>query len=184
MKKILSVFLILDCISTLALAATLNGITLADKATVDGKELVLNGIGIRKATIFKVKVYYGGLYLEQKSKDAQSFLNTNGPKQITMHFVHDVDAKKIRSTFEEAFEAANKDNFAKLKSHLEKFNSNLPDLVSGDDMIITFTSTGVTLTAKGKSFEKVPDGEFSHALLNIWFINPLDEGLKSGLLGL
>ena len=182
MKKLLSLFLLVSSCSIFA--ATLNNITLADKVTVEGKELVLNGMGIRKATIFKVKVYYGGLYLEQKSKDAQSFLNSNGPKQITMHFVHDVDAKKLRSTFEEAFEAANKTIFTKLKPQLEKFNANVADVVSGDEMIITFTSTGVTLTTKGKTFEKIPDAEFSRALLNIWFTNPLDEGLRSGLLGL
>lgn len=179
---------ILGLIFTIALslnlsAATLDGISFADKATVDGKELVLNGIGIRKATIFKVKVYYGALYLDQKSKDSNAFLASNSPKQIVMHFVHDVDAKKLKEAFSEGMEAANK-NHESFKAQLDKFNSNVVDVVKGDLFIITFSSDGVTLNAKGKTSEKIAGADFSRALLNIWFTNPRDEGLKSGLLGL
>jgi len=60
MKKLLG---FISLFFTLSLsAATLDGISFADKVNVEGKELVLNGIGIRKATFLKIKVYYGGLY--------------------------------------------------------------------------------------------------------------------------
>ena len=51
-----------------AAAGTLAGVTLPDKADVDGKSLVLNGMGLRKKLV--IKVYVGGLYLPQKEKSA------------------------------------------------------------------------------------------------------------------
>jgi hypothetical protein len=178
----------LICFLTLAItlnlsAATLDGITFADKASVEGKELVLNGIGIRKATFLKIKVYYGALYLEAKSKDATSFIAASTPKQIVMHFVREVDAKKLRDAFVEGMEAANK-NFEALKPTLEKFNSTIPDVKKDDLILITFLADGVLVNAKGKLSEKIPGADFSKALLNIWFTNARDENLKNGLLGL
>ncbi len=178
----------LICFLTLAItlnlsAATLDGITFADKANVEGKELVLNGIGIRKATFLKIKVYYGALYLEAKSKDAASFIAASTPKQIVMHFVREVDAKKLRDAFVEGMEGSNKNHEA-LKSSLEKFNSFIPDVVKDDLITITFLNDGVTVATKGKTSEKISGTDFSKALLNIWFTNPRDENLRTGLLGL
>lgn len=175
--------LILLTLSFNLAAASVDGVIFADKVNVEGKELVLNGIGVRKATIFKIKVYYGGLYLEQKTKDPNSFLTTPAPKQITMHFVRDVDAKKLRTAFIEGMEAANK-NHANYKSQLDVFNSNIADVVKDDLIIITFTNDGVSLNVKGKQADKIIGPEFSRALLNIWFTNARDENLRNGLLGL
>jgi hypothetical protein len=170
-------------LSSLVFAADKDGISFSDKVTVDGKELILNGIGIRKATIFKVKVYYGAFYLDQKSKDPASFLTSNSPKQIIMNFVHDVEAKKLITGFNEGLEAANK-NYLKFSNQMEKFNSTLENVVKGDKIIITFMQDGVLVNVKGKIKEKILGADFSQAILNIWFINPGDPGLRDGLLSL
>jgi hypothetical protein len=180
--KTLIAFLI-TLVSLNVFSAELDGIKFDDKIKVDNKELVLNGIGIRKATILKIKVYYGALYLEAKSKDPSAFIATTSPKQITMHFVRDVDAKKLRDAFNEGMEAANK-NHATYQQQMERFNSFVPDVVKNDLILVTFLSDGVVISAKGKMSEKIGNGDFSRALLNIWFTNPRDENLKSGLLGL
>ncbi len=80
MKTIFTI--ILSILALNIFAIELDGIKFDDKVKAGNKELVLNGIGIRKATIFKVKVYYGGLYLEQKSSDHNAILNSASPKQI------------------------------------------------------------------------------------------------------
>ena len=46
------------------------GVKVPDSVKAGGTDLVLNGLGIRKATFLKVKVYVAGLYLPQKSGDA------------------------------------------------------------------------------------------------------------------
>lgn len=180
MKKLLG---FISLFFTLSLsAATLDGINFADKVNVEGKDLVLNGIGIRKATFLKIKVYYGALYLESKTKDAAAFLSTTTPKEIVMHFVRDVDAKKLRDAFVEGMEAANS-NHETFKAPMAKFNSFVTDVVKNDLFVINFLNDGVVITAKGKASEKIGNADFSRALLNIWFTNPRDEQLKNGLLG-
>lgn len=180
MKTLMAIFLVL--VSLNVFSAEKDGIKFDDKVKVENKELVLNGIGIRKATILKIKVYYGALYLESKTQDPAAFLSTVSPKQIVMHFVREVDAKKLRDAFNEGMEAANS-NHASYKVMMEKFNSLIPDVVKNDLITINFLTDGVTVSSKGKTSEKIGNGEFSKALLNIWFTNPRDEQLKNGLLG-
>ncbi len=56
-------------------AATLSGVNMPDQKTVNGKTLVLNGLGMRTATFLKVKVYVIGLYLESKSSDDKAIIS-------------------------------------------------------------------------------------------------------------
>jgi hypothetical protein len=100
-----------------------------------------------------------------------------------MNFVHDVEAKKLRNGFNEGLEAANK-NYQQFSVSMEKFNSSLEDVAKGDKIIITFLQDGILVNVKGKIKEKIVGSDFSKALLNIWFINPGDPGLRDGLLSL
>lgn len=174
-------FLLLS--STNIMARTLDDISFEDTASIEGKSLVLNGIGIRKATFLKIKVYYGALYIATKSKDANSFLKTSDPKQIVMHFVRDVSSKDLKKTYKEAFEGANPQAATSMANLFESFSQNLVDIKKGQRMIFTFLNSGAILTVEGKAFSKIGDQKFSEALLNMWFINPLDPGLSKGLLG-
>jgi hypothetical protein len=181
MKFLFLVTMLFTTLTTHAL--TVDSINFEDKVNVNGKELVINGVGIRKATFLKIKVYYGALYLSQKSTNSGTFLGTTEPKQIIMHFVRDVEMKDLKKTYLEAFEGANKETYKSMLSTLEAFNANLGDIKKGEKMIINFLPDGATLTFAGKSFAKIGDANFSKALLNMWFVNPLDEGLSKGLLG-
>lgn len=181
MKIFFLIAMIVTAVSANAL--TVDSINFEDKVNVAGKDLVLNGVGIRKATFLKIKVYYGALYLTEKHTNASEFLKTDSPKQITMHFVRDVDVKDLKKTYLEAFESANKETFKNMLPTLEEFNSNLRDIKKGERMIISFLTDGATLTFAGKTYPKVGNAAFSKALLNMYFINPLDAGLTQGLLG-
>lgn len=180
MRKLIGLILLM--LSFSLNAATLNEVTFPEAVKIEGRDLILNGIGIRKATFLKVKVYYAGLYLEQKTKDQNTFLNTSTFKQIIMHFVREVDAKKLQDAFSEGMEVANK-NHASFKIQMDNFNSSIINVVNGDQFIITFLKDSVLLNTKNKT-TIIKGPEFSNALLNIWFINARDEGLRSGLLGL
>ena len=58
--------------------------------------LSLNGVGTRKATIFKVKVYDAALYLEKKSKNAKEILDSNQIKRVDMFFLETLTVEKSR----------------------------------------------------------------------------------------
>lgn len=181
MKKLF--FSLLTVLSLHTQALVVDSINFEDKVNVAGKELSLNGVGIRKATFLKIKVYYGGLYLTAKSTESANFLNSNEPKMIVMNFVRDVDAKDLKKTYKEAFEGANKETFKSMLTTFDQLNNNFSDIKKGDKMVFTFLTDGAIVTINGKASAKYGDGAFSKALLNMWFINPLDEGLTNGLLG-
>ena len=84
-------------------------------------DLVLNGLGIRKATFLKVKVYVAGLYLTQKSADPAQILSANAPWQLSLHFVRDVDARDMREAFDEGFKKSAGDKLAALEDRIESF---------------------------------------------------------------
>jgi hypothetical protein len=102
---------------------------------------------------------------------------------VVMNFVRDVDAKDLKKTYKEAFEGANKETYKSMLSTFDQLNSNFSDVKKGEKMVFTFLADGAIVTINGKASAKYGDGAFSKALLNMWFVNPLDEGLTNGLLG-
>ena len=73
-------------------AVELAGVSFPDRATVRGRAAVLNGLGLRTATVLKVKVYVIGLYLENRSSDLQAIIASSDHKRIVMQFVRDTRA--------------------------------------------------------------------------------------------
>jgi hypothetical protein len=183
LKVLLSTLIIL---SSQVFAATQDGVTLPDSMNIAGKNLVLNGMGTRKATFFKVKVYVGGLYLTKKSSDYNKFLKNDEPKHVSMKFVRSVGSDKMKGGWKEAFDNAFKERSGKLEIQrdINTLLSYMPDMEEGDTMSFTFLKDGVVSIVKGKKMAKINGRKFSEAMLSVWFINVGDKGLKQGFLGL
>ncbi len=166
-------------------AAERDGIKLPDTQTVDGKTLVLNGIGIREATIFQIDVYFAGLYLEKKTKDAKSIID-GGTKRILMHFVRGVDKDQIAEAYEEGFEKNAGDKLPNLKKKIAQLNSHMADMKEGDKMSLTYVAgKGVYTEVKGKNYGPIEGEDFAKVLFLIFFgEKPPNSDLKEGMLGL
>jgi hypothetical protein len=164
-------------------SATRDKVTMPDSISIKGKDLVLNGLGTRKATWLKVKVYVGGLYLENKSTDPQTILNTKGVKYLRMHFVRDVKAEKLVNGWNEAFENAVKDR-TKIQKRIAELNALMGDVKKNQEVVLTFSDKGVHVDFANSKSGMVKGADFSKALLSVWFINASDENLRDGLLGL
>jgi hypothetical protein len=74
-------------------AKTLAGVTLPPAIEVEAQELVLNGAALRKIAL--IKIYVAGLYLEEKESEPGAILAADRPRTLMMHFLHDVDAKRL-----------------------------------------------------------------------------------------
>jgi len=164
-------------------AATLAGVSLPDPATVEGKTLVLNGLGIRTATMLKVKVYVIGLYLESKSSDPQAIIASSGNKRIAMHFVHDVSAEKLRGGWTEGFQDNTRD-VAAIKDEIAKFNAGMRDVKSGDSIVLDFSGDRVDVLINDTRIDSIAGKAFQQAVLAIWLgPKPPNDALKEGILG-
>jgi hypothetical protein len=65
--------------------------------TVNGKTLVLNGMGLRQATFLRIEAYVGGLYLKNPTSDPDSGINSRQCKRVTQMFLRNIDGSRLRS---------------------------------------------------------------------------------------
>jgi hypothetical protein len=163
-------------------AAELAGVTMPDTATVAGKELVLNGMGLREK--FFIDVYVGGLYLPAKTTDASAAIKQDVPKRITMHFVYsEVGKEKLTGAFDDGFEAVGAK--ATQAEGLAKLNGMMQTVQKGDTITLDYEpGTGTHVMVKGQKKGTIAGVEFMQALWGVYLgPSPPTSALKKGLLG-
>jgi hypothetical protein len=166
-------------------AATCRDVQFPDRVTAAGDDLVLNGLGIRKATLLGIKVYVAGLYLPQKSGDAGAILRADTRWRLVLRFVRDVGATDIRDAFQEGFEKAAGDKLAALGPRIEALKARMADFKTGQSLAFTHDpAAGVTVDVNGAAGVPIEGMDFATALLAIWLgPKPPNEDLRTGLLG-
>jgi hypothetical protein len=166
-------------------AAQLAGVTLPDQAVAGGRELVLNGLGLREATVLMVDVYVAGLYVEKKSTDPSTILAADQAKQLVMRFVRSVGKEKLTEAWTEGFDKNAGDRRAALAPGLAALNAAMTDVKKEDRIVLTYLpGTGVTVSVKGKDAAVIPGEDFQRVLFSIWLgPSPPNVSLREGLLG-
>ncbi len=177
---------LLGALSTSSLAAEKGGVTMPNKVSVGDKQLVLNGLGIREATVFNVDVYVAGLYLEAKTRKAQEIIDSGDKaKRLVMKFVRDVDGGDMHSAFDEGFKKNAGSSLGALKARIAKLKGMVPDVKEGNEITLTYVPGTGTEVRFGKTVKGTLEGEdFAKVLFAIWLgASPPNKGLKEGLLG-
>lgn len=149
---------------------------------VDGTTLLLNGLGLREATVFDVDVFVAALYVEHKSTSAKALLNTDERKQVVLHFVRATSASDIESELEDGFEANAPKASPALKKRLYAW---LEDLEVGESITFTYVpGRGLQIGIKGRVKGTIASTPFAQATLSLLIgPHPPNEGLRTGLLG-
>jgi hypothetical protein len=179
------------CAMALALPAAaveVEGVKLDDSAKVAGKDLKLNGAGVRTRAIFKV--YVMGLYLTDKKKTPADVLAAEGPRRFTLVMLRDVSGEDFGEAFMSGINKnTDKAEKSKMVNQMAKFGEIFTaqgSLKKGDVLVTDWVpGTGTVMTLNGKSIsEPLPDLAFYNALLKIWLgEKPADSSLKPALLG-
>lgn len=179
----LAAFLLSFCLISSTSAATLDGVDAPDTANVANTPLVLNGLGLR--TKFFFDIYVGGLYLPQKSADAEALIKGNDPDRILMHMLYAVSKDQFSDAWYDGFLANNKDSYAALHDQIEQFVSWFADSKKGDVIIMDYTpGTGTQVTWNGEVRGTIPGEAFHHAFLAVFLgPKPPTDSLKDGMLG-
>jgi hypothetical protein len=161
------------------------GVTFPEQVQLDGGTLTLNGLGLRQATILKVNVYVAALYVANVSSDPHALLGSNTPKELILHFVHNVSDDDLKKGWEEGFEHNAKEQLPALKERIERLQGWMADMQSGQRLTFLHTpGAGLQVEVKGTVQGTIPGDDFATAFLSIWLgAHPPNPGLKSGLLG-
>ncbi|WP_229421949.1 MULTISPECIES: chalcone isomerase family protein [Massilia] len=171
-----------------ASAAEISGVKLDDTVKVGGKELKLNGFGMRQK--FVAKVYVTSLYLPEKSKSLPEILKMDGPRRVTLVMMRDLTSDDFGDAFMSGLNK-NLDNNekAKIVTQISKFGEMfalLQVLKKGDVLHLDWIpGVGTQCEFNEKKIgEIVPDIAFYNAILRIWMgEHPVDTHLKTALLG-
>lgn len=160
------------------------GVTMSDTAEVAGKQLTLNGMGLREATL-KIDVYVAGLYLEQVSSSPKTIISSKQVKKLTLAFVRDVDRKDILDAWHDGFTNNATVKLSAIKGQMDKLDSWMTDMSEGDTLSFTYVpDKGVRVDINGSTKGTIMGDDFASSLFAIWFgSKPPSEALKAGLLG-
>ncbi|MFG6462937.1 chalcone isomerase family protein [Roseateles sp. DXS20W] len=188
---------LIRCIAALGLALGLAGAAQAievgglkfdDTAKVAGKELKVNGAGVRTRVI--VKVYALVLYLPEKKDTTAGVLESSGPRRFSLGLLREVTGEDLGQAFMAGITAnTDKAERSKFVNQLAQFGEafvNIPQGKKGDVITVDWVpDTGTVMFLNGKPIgEPMKDIAFYNAVLKIWLGDkPVDSSLKPQLLG-
>jgi hypothetical protein len=171
-------------VPALASAATVGGVTVEDKTTVNGQTLVLNGAGLRKK--FFIKVYVGALYLPAKNTNAAAIMAADAPRRIVMNFLYSVSKDQMCDAWKEGLEANTPNSSAEVKGAFKTLCSLMEPIPKGNRLVLTYLPVGGTqVEVNGKAKGTLPGKATADAILATW-IGPKPgpgDDFKSAVLG-
>jgi len=185
---ILAAGVLLVCATSYALAAEVAGIKFDDSAKVAGKDLKLNGLGLRTKIVFKV--YAAGLYLPEKSKNVAEIMKQEGPRRVTLVMMRDVSSEDFGAAYMKGLndnvDMAEKSKIVTQLSKVGEMFASMQGLKKGDVLTLDWVpGAGSVYTLNGKKIgETIPELDYYNAMLRIWLGDkPVDSSLKAALLG-
>lgn len=178
---VMAVFIMIS----ISAAGEIGGVKMPDTMMAGNDKLILNGIGLRKKAF--IKVYAGGLYLQQNRHDPQKIMEIDEPMAIRMHFIYnDVSSKKLIKAWNKGFNYGTGGNIEPIKEKVDTFNSYFSKSAKENDIydIIYIPDQGLSVYIKGELKGTIKGVDFKKAVFGIWLGGkPADKYLKKRMLG-
>ena len=161
------------------------GVNFPEQVQIDGGALTLHGLGLGQATIFKVNVSVAALSVANVSSVPHTRLGSNTPKELILHFLHNVSDDELKKAWEEGFVHNAKEQLLALHERMEILTSGMADMQSGQRLTFLHQpGAGIQVAVNGTVQGLITGDDFATALLSRWLgAHRPNSGLKSGLLG-
>ncbi|MDP3654339.1 MAG: chalcone isomerase family protein [Rhodoferax sp.] len=187
-RKLLPLGLLALACAMPAQAIEVSGVKVEDAVSVAGKELKLNGAGMR--AILFVKFYAIGLYLSEKKTTPADAQAVAGPRRISLHIQREINSDEFGQLFIKGMNNnSTKEEKSKVIAQTIKFGemfASMEPVKKGDVITLDWIpGTGTVAGLNGKKIgETMPDIAFYNAVLRIWLGDmPAQESVKRELLG-
>lgn len=174
------------CATALSAAAVpeqaVSGVKMPVAVSVDGRELRLNGMGVRKMHVF-FGVYVAGLYLEKPTTDAQVAIATDEAKRIVLVMLRDASRAQFVQAMKTGILRNSGPAMPTLRARLDRLEEALPAVRKGNVLEFTYLpGEGTLVHGEGKEMT-IPGKDFADALFSVWLgPKPASEALKRQLL--
>jgi long-chain acyl-CoA synthetase len=167
------------------MAAEVGGVKLQDTTNVGGKDLVLNGAGVRTRVMFKV--YVAALYLPAKAADLQATL-AQTPRRVQLTLLRNVGADDLVGALVEGMNANNSaQDMAAVKPQTDQLVTimkSIGEAKTGDVVALDFVEGQTRVGHNGKAIGAIVGAPFNDALMKIWLGDkPVQADLKKAMLG-
>ena len=161
------------------------GVELPNSVEIKTAQAELNGAGIREK--FWIDLYAGGLYLTEKTNDADQVIKAKKPMGIKIHIVSKlISSSKMKDAVEEGFQNSTNENTDPLRDKIDQFISFFEDEIVKNDVFDIFyhPDFGVKVYKNDELKGTIEGADFKEALFGIWFCDePADDDLKEAMLG-
>lgn len=147
-----------------------------------GKELRLNGIGTRTATLFAIKVYHAAFYADRSIATLTDALAAPNPKRLEIRYVRDFDLRDTTGAWRFQFRESAGIAPGELAKEIDALVALQLPIKSGDVQRFDFEEGKTVFYVAGERRGEIPGPEFQKALLTIFFgPNPPTRDLQKGL---
>lgn len=157
-------------------------VKMPDAMEIAGKQVKLNGMGLR--TKFIVRVYVAGLYVEHPTREAEKILAADEVRSVQLKMLRNLEKNAVADAIVAGFEKNSKKQLPALKDRLDKLTAGMKDLKEGELFTLTYVPGKGTTVKGGGSETTVPGKDFADALFAVWLgADPVEAALKRGMLG-
>lgn len=158
-----------------AQAKVMAGVRLPDAISLQGKELLLDHMELKKKLFFEIYVW--GLYLEQKPDSTKQAIAFQGPKQLQLHFRRNIKREQLADAFRAFLSNSRLLRSAEMKRQSEMLLQSLKGVRKGDTLLITYLpDKGLLISGEGSRGAMIPGKAFADALFDAWLTeNPIYE---------
>ncbi len=151
------------------------GVRLPDAISLQGKELLLDHMELKKKLFFEIYVW--GLYLEHKPGSTQEAIAAQGPKQLQLHFRRSIKREQLAEAFRNFLSQSSAMRSPEMRRHSEQLVQSLRGVRKGDSLLITYLpDKGLLVSGEGSRGALIPGKAFADALFAAWLTeNPIYE---------
>jgi long-chain acyl-CoA synthetase len=172
-------------LATAASAVEVAGVAVPDKAQVAGRELVLNGAGLRTRAIFKV--YVGSLYLPKKATTSEAVL-AQAPRRVQLNVLRDLSADQLIGALDDGLKANTTDeeyrSLATPLGEMAAIMKSFGQAKEGSVVTLDFIDGATHIGLDGKERGTIAGEAFNVALTRVWVgEHPVQEDLRKAMLG-
>lgn len=184
MMKLFFIGLIISVtLSGQAKAVQFEGFEFPQEVKVENERLTLNGLALRKVTFLGIRVLVAGFYLPQPVSEPLAIEKMAGRKQLRLHFLKNVSANTIATTWTEELMKNCVTSCPEIKEKAAGLESLIYGVKKNDLLAITFEKDRLIFQLNGQKGGSINGPEFALAFLRIWIgDHPINEDFKKDLI--
>lgn len=184
LRIVYSFILLLFCPSLRAVE--IQGVVVPPQAMVAGKQLELNGAGLRVFTLLMVpiKIYVAAFYSPEPLRTSEAVMSSSGPMRFDFTFLRAVGQADVTKAWSSQFAQSISYSYPGYERDRDAFISMFGALGNGGVEQVQFVGTNTVVMDQGVTKGTITGRDFQKSFLSLWFgSKPVSADLQSALLG-